>query len=79
LSGSGFSETDDEDRSETILSGHSHRAELMLNLVRLDYEFRAVDLAAGAQRQPEFLRRNPFDATGITLACRKDASSSLAN
>ena len=47
------------------LSGHSHRAELMLNLLGLDYEFRAVDLAAGAQRQPEFLRRNPFGAVPV--------------
>ncbi len=42
------------------LSGHSHRAELMLNLLGLSYEFRQVDLAAGEQRRPEFLRLNPF-------------------
>ena len=42
------------------LSGHSHRAELMLNLLGLPYEFRAVDLAAGKQNRPEFLRLNPF-------------------
>lgn len=47
------------------LSGHSNRAELMLNLPGLDYEFRGLDLAAGAQRQPGFLRRNPFGAVPV--------------
>jgi len=47
------------------LSGHSHRAELMLNLLGLDYEFRAVDLAAGAQRRPEFLALNPFGTVPV--------------
>ncbi len=47
------------------LSGHSHRAELMLNLLGLNYEFRAVDLAAGAQRQPGFLRLNPFGTVPV--------------
>jgi len=42
------------------LSGHSHRAELMLNLLRLPYEFRHVDLAQGAQLRPQFLALNPF-------------------
>lgn len=53
-------------RNQTIvlhgfeLSGHSHRAELMLNLLGLPYEFRRVDLAKGMQGTPEFLALNPF-------------------
>ena len=47
------------------LSGHSHRAELMLNLLGLTYEFRQVDLASGVQRQPEFLRLNPFGTVPV--------------
>ncbi|HEY9193188.1 MAG TPA: glutathione S-transferase N-terminal domain-containing protein, partial [Methyloversatilis sp.] len=42
------------------LSGHSHRAELFLSLLGLPFEFRQVDLAAGAHKQPEFLAKNPF-------------------
>lgn len=42
------------------LSGHSHRVELMLNLLGLDFEAIDVDLANGAQKEPEFLAMNPF-------------------
>ena len=41
-------------------SGHSHRAELMLRLLNLPFEFRPVDLAGGEQRGPAFLKLNPF-------------------
>jgi glutathione S-transferase len=47
------------------LSGHSHRAELILNLLSLPYEFRPVNLAAGTQKQPEFLRLNPFGTVPV--------------
>jgi glutathione S-transferase len=47
------------------LSGHSHRAELMLNLLGLPYEFRRVDLAKGAQRTPEYLALNPFGTVPV--------------
>src|SRR3978361_1666409 len=46
-------------------SGHSHRAELMLNLLNLPYEFRQVDLSGGAQKQPTFLRLNPFGTVPV--------------
>ncbi|WP_434042864.1 glutathione S-transferase family protein [Sorangium cellulosum] len=42
------------------LSGHSHRVELFLSLLRLPFELVDVDLRNGAQRSPEFLRKNPF-------------------
>lgn len=42
------------------LSGHSHRVELFLSLLGLPVELINVDLAAGAQKTPEFLEMNPF-------------------
>jgi glutathione S-transferase len=42
------------------LSGHSHRAQLLLSLLGLDAELVDVDLAAGEHKQAEFLARNRF-------------------
>ncbi|MDH5823568.1 glutathione S-transferase [Luteimonas sp. RD2P54] len=42
------------------LSGHSHRAQLLLSLIGLDAELIDVDLKNGAHKQPEFLRMNCF-------------------
>ncbi len=42
------------------LSGHSHRAELMLSLLGLEAELVDVDLAAGAHKSETFLARNRF-------------------
>ncbi|HYG88023.1 MAG TPA: glutathione S-transferase [Azospirillum sp.] len=42
------------------LSGHAHRVELMLSLLRLPFEMVDVDLASGAHKQPDFLAKNPF-------------------
>ncbi len=42
------------------LSGHSHRAELLLSLLGLPVELIEVDLRKGAHKQPGFLRLNPF-------------------
>jgi glutathione S-transferase len=56
------------------LSGHSHRAELFLSLLNLPFERIDVNLAAGAHKQPEFLKINPFgqlpviDDQGIIIA-----------
>lgn len=47
------------------LSGHSHRAELMLRLLQLPYEFRPVDLAGGEQKGAAFLRLNPFGTVPV--------------
>jgi glutathione S-transferase len=55
-------------------SGHSHRAELMLRLLGLPFDFHQVDLAGGEQRSPAFLELNPFgtvpviDDNGFVLA-----------
>lgn len=42
------------------LSGHCHRVALFLSLLKVPYEVVAVDLAAGAHRQPAFLALNAF-------------------
>ena len=41
------------------LSGHSHRVELFLSLLGLDYSLVDVDLANGEHKSDEFLRLNP--------------------
>jgi glutathione S-transferase len=38
------------------LSGHAHRVELFLSLLKLPARLVDVDLAAGAHKQPDFLR-----------------------
>jgi len=42
------------------LSGHAHRAELFLSLLGLKAEIIDVDLMAGEQKQPTFLKKNIF-------------------
>lgn len=42
------------------LSGHAHRVELMLSLLKLDYSLVDVDLAASAHKHPDFIIKNPF-------------------
>ena len=42
------------------LSGHAHRVELFLSLLRIPVELIEVDLRAGAHKQPEFLAKNPY-------------------
>lgn len=42
------------------LSGHSHRVELFLSLLRLPFVAIDVDLAKGAHKAPDFLAKNPF-------------------
>lgn len=42
------------------LSGHCHRVELLLSLLKLPTELMFVDLASKAHKQPEFLAINAF-------------------
>jgi glutathione S-transferase len=55
-------------------SGHCHRVELFLSLLRLPFELVEIDVAAGENKQPAFLTRNPFgqvpviDDGDVTLA-----------
>jgi glutathione S-transferase len=41
-------------------SGHAHRVELFLSLLKLPVRLVDVDLRGGAQKHPDFLRKNPF-------------------
>ncbi len=47
------------------LSGHSHRAELMLRLLDLPYRFQEVDIFNGAQRSDAFGALNRFRAVPV--------------
>lgn len=42
------------------LSGHAHRAELFLSILKLDVDIIDVDLLNGEQRRAEFLNKNIF-------------------
>lgn len=42
------------------LSGHSHRAQLLLSLIGVDTDLIDVDLMKGAHKQAEFLKLNSF-------------------
>nr|WP_319534252.1 glutathione S-transferase [uncultured Vibrio sp.] len=42
------------------LSGHAHRAHMLLSMLELDFELITVDLPEGEHQQPEFLALNPF-------------------
>ncbi|WP_374547000.1 glutathione S-transferase family protein [Rhodoblastus sp.] len=46
-------------------SGHSHRAELMLRLLGLPFDFHQVDLIGGEQRGEAFLKLNPFGTVPV--------------
>lgn len=47
------------------LSGHSHRAELMLRLLGLPFDFHQIDLAGSEQRGEAFLKLNPFGTVPV--------------
>jgi glutathione S-transferase len=49
------------------LSGHSHRVELFLNLLGLDFERIDVDLLAGEHKGEAFLRLNPFGQVPVLV------------
>lgn len=42
------------------LSGHSHRVQLALSLMKLPHELVEVDLMKGAHKTPEFIKLSPF-------------------
>lgn len=49
------------------LSGHAHRARLMLTLLGLSFEETTVDLAGGEQKRPPFLERNVFGKVPVIV------------
>jgi len=44
----------------TLLSGHGHRVKLFLTLLDLPFEVVELDMRAGDNRQPAYLRLNPY-------------------
>jgi glutathione S-transferase len=42
------------------LSGHCHRVELFLSILKLPAELKDIDLSTNAQKAPSFLALNPF-------------------
>ncbi|WP_434115367.1 glutathione S-transferase family protein [Paraburkholderia caffeinilytica] len=44
----------------TLLSGHGHRVKLFLTLLDLPFEVVELDMRAGDNRRPEYLKLNPF-------------------
>jgi len=57
------------------LSGHAHRAQLMLSLLGVPHELVEVDLTRGAHRTPEFLALNPFGQVPVI----KDGETTVAD
>lgn len=57
------------------LSGHAHRARLMLTLLGLPFEETTVDLASGEQKRPEFLVRNVFGKVPVIV----DGAATIAD
>ena len=60
------------------LSGHSHRAELMLSLLGLSAELVDVDLSKGEHKQPAFLAKNRFGQVPVLEDGRTIISDSNA-
>ena len=57
------------------LSGHAHRAELFLSLLGLEVELFDIDLLAGKQKQPAFLKKNIFGQVPVL----KDGETIIAD
>lgn len=49
------------------LSGNSYKAQLLLELLGVEYEFVRVDLMKGAHKQPDFLALNPFGQVPVLV------------
>ncbi|BCL73959.1 glutathione S-transferase (plasmid) [Vibrio nigripulchritudo] len=42
------------------ISGHAHRAHMLLSMLDLEFKLIPIDLIAGEQKTPDFLALNPF-------------------
>lgn len=49
------------------LSGHSHRARLLLSLLGIEHELIQVDLPGAEHKSPEFLKLNPFGQVPVLV------------
>jgi glutathione S-transferase len=57
------------------LSGNSYKARLLLELLKIDYEWLKVDLLTGEHRTPEYLALNPFGQVPLLV----DGETKLAD
>jgi glutathione S-transferase len=57
------------------LSGNSYKARLLLELLRIEYEWVKVDLMTGEHKSPEYLALNPFGQVPLLI----DGESKLAD
>jgi glutathione S-transferase len=60
------------------LSGHAHRARLFLSLLGVEHEIVTVDLRAGEQRTPAFLKINRFGQVPVLVDGETVVADSLA-
>jgi len=49
------------------LSGNSYKARLLLELLRIEYEWVKVDLMTGEHKSPEYLALNPFGQVPLLI------------
>ena len=61
------------------LSGHSHRVEVFLSLLGLDAEIINVDLASGAHKKPDFLKKSSFGQVPALEDKSEDGNVTLAD
>lgn len=60
------------------LSGHAHRVELFLSILKKDYDLIDVDLAAGEHQSEDFLKLNPFGQVPVLIDEEVTLSDSTA-
>lgn len=57
------------------MSGNSYKARLLLELLKIEYEWVKVDLMTGAHKSPEYLALNPFGQVPLLI----DGETKLAD
>lgn len=62
-----------------LLSGHSHRAQLLLSLLGLPVELIDVDMSKGEHKSPEFLKKNPWGQVPVFEDKDKDLTLTDSN
>ncbi|MBE9171026.1 glutathione S-transferase family protein [Pleurocapsales cyanobacterium LEGE 06147] len=49
------------------VSGNSYKAQLLLSLLEIDYQYLSVDLRKGEHKSPEYLKLNPFGQVPVLI------------
>jgi glutathione S-transferase len=60
------------------LSGNTHRVRMLLSILKLPYEEVSVDIPAGEQRRPEFLKLNPLGLVPVLIEGERSVRDSHA-